>query len=164
NRFKETAMFVFEALRAKFGDALLLHWGTKTNPKLAVIDGGPPGVYAKTLRPSLTALAGGKVLPISLMMVSHLDADHITGLIELIQEMKDIADAKTDPVPWSIDRFWLNTFNDLVNDDEVPASVTSAGVASLGGIEIAGKVQRETMAVVATVPQGRTLRDLLKPL
>jgi hypothetical protein len=157
-------MFVFEALKARFGDALLLHWGTKSSPRLAVIDGGPPGVFAKTLQPRLTELAGGKVLPIALMMVSHLDADHITGLIELIQTMKDVADNKTDPVPWSIDRFWVNTFNDLLNDNEVPASVSSAGVASLGEIDLGGKVERETMAVVATVPQGRTLRDLLKPL
>ena len=158
-------MFVFEALKARFGDALLLQWGTSTDPKLAVIDGGPPGVFAKTLRPRLTELANGKVLPIALMMVSHLDADHISGLIELIRDMKDIEDNQTDPVPWKIDRFWVNTFNDLLSDDEVPAAVSSAGVASVGDVTLGGDaITRETTAVIATVPQGRTLRDLLKPL
>ncbi len=158
-------MFVFEALKARFGDALLVHWGTANDPKLAIIDGGPPGVFTQTLQPRLTELANGKVLPIALMMVSHLDADHITGLIELIRNMRDIKDDNTDPVPWSIDRFWINTFNDLLNDNEVPASVSSAGVASLGEVSLgADAIERETKAVIATVPQGRTLRDLLKPL
>ncbi|HMC22037.1 MAG TPA: hypothetical protein VKL19_09335 [Thermoanaerobaculia bacterium] len=156
-------MFVFEALKARFGDALLLHWGPKNDPKLAVIDGGPPGVFAKTLRPRLKELAGGDVLPIELMMVSHLDADHITGLLELVQDMKEIKDENTDPVPWKIERFWINTFNDLIGDDEVPASVTSAGVASLGDMQL-GAMTAETTALIATVPQGRTLRDLLRPM
>ena len=41
-------------------------------------------------------------------------------------------------------------------------SVSSAGVASIGGLQL-GSLSREGSAVIATVPQGRTLRDLLKP-
>ena len=38
-------ILTLEPLPAKEGDCLLLHWGTKAEPKLAVIDGGPGRVY-----------------------------------------------------------------------------------------------------------------------
>jgi len=165
-------MFVFEALKARFGDALLLQWGTKNDPKLAVIDGGPPGVFAKTLRPRLNKiraeqkLAADDPLPIAVMMVSHLDADHITGIIELIRDLKDIDEANTDPVPWTVDRFWINTFDDLIGNSDplLTASTTAAGTASIGGLDLAEQSKPNAIAIVATVPQGRTLRDLLRPL
>ena len=34
-------IFTLEALEAKHGDSLLLHYGTKKSPQLIVIDGGP---------------------------------------------------------------------------------------------------------------------------
>ena len=46
-------MLVLEALRAKYGDALLLHSGDEDDPQLVVIDGGPPGVYNDALKPRL---------------------------------------------------------------------------------------------------------------
>jgi len=49
-------MFVFEALRAKHGDSILIHTGDAASPKLVVIDGGPPGVWIETLRPRLEQL------------------------------------------------------------------------------------------------------------
>ena len=51
-------MLVLEALRARFGDALVLHSGTKAKPQLTVIDGGPPGVYGDALRPRLERRSG----------------------------------------------------------------------------------------------------------
>ena len=38
-------MLILETLRAKYGDSLLLHFGTEEEPRLVLIDGGPPGVY-----------------------------------------------------------------------------------------------------------------------
>ena len=59
---EEASMLVLEALRARFGDALLLHSGTKAKPQLTVIDGGPPGVYGDALRPRLEALRAEREL------------------------------------------------------------------------------------------------------
>ena len=50
-------MFGLEAIKAKHGDSLLLHWGTNSNRKVALIDGGPDTVYTKFLKPRLEELA-----------------------------------------------------------------------------------------------------------
>jgi hypothetical protein len=49
-------MFTLEALEARHGDCLLLHWGEAAAPRLALIDGGPSGVFRASLRPRLEAL------------------------------------------------------------------------------------------------------------
>lgn len=162
-------MFVLEALRAKHGDALLLHYGTTAKPKLAVIDGGPSGVYADAVRPRLTeiraerGLADDQSLDIDLMMVSHLDADHITGILELMRKLRDLRQARK-PLPWKITRFWHNAFDDLTGGQGRGAAVAStnaalqtasAGDASFPPIE-------GSSLVLASVGQGRELRDVVK--
>ena len=159
-------MLIFEALRAKFGDALLLHYGTKQKPRLAVIDGGPPGVYNDALKPRLEAmrkerkLTETKPLEIELMMVSHIDADHIAGVLELVRKLKDLRDSRK-PLPWKIERFWHNAFDDILGNDDV--SVASAASvmspASLGGM-----LQPEGSLILASVGEGRELRKLLDAL
>ena len=157
-------MFALEALRAKHGDALLLHYGSKKAPKLAVIDAGPGGVYADAVRPRLMqireerGLGEDEALEIELMMVSHLDADHITGILELMRKLRDLEEAQK-PLPWTIKRFWHNAFSDLTNDDLETASVETAGLstASLGDF-----LGLEGSSILASVGQGRELRDLVK--
>jgi len=157
-------MFVLEALRAKHGDALLLHYGTKTKPRLSVIDGGPGGVYPDALKPRLLeirderGLADDEPLEIDLMMVSHLDADHITGILDLMRKLRDARQAKK-PLPWKIARFWHNAFDDLTgNNDLAVASVGSAlSTASVGDM-----LQIEGSSLLASVGQGRELRDVVK--
>ena len=157
-------MITFEAVRALFGDSLLLHFGTKSQPKLVVIDGGPPGVFNDALRPRLEEiraerkLDAGKALPIDLMMVSHIDDDHIVGLRDLMSDLKDTKDSK-QPLPWKIAKFWHNAFDDLVDDDEVgTASVASAAsLASIGN----GLGDLDGGAVLASVANGRELAQLI---
>jgi ribonuclease BN (tRNA processing enzyme) len=145
-------MFKLEALQAKHGDSLLLHFGSDASPKLAVIDGGPGGVWRDTLKPRLEAirkqrgLEEGQPLDIEMMMVSHLDADHITGILDLMRNLRDLRDKKK-PQPWKIRRFWHNAFDDLTASN-------SAKVASFG----------EGSDLLASVGQGRELRDLVKLL
>jgi hypothetical protein len=57
-------MFALEALAAKHGDALLLHYGEDPQ-RLVIIDGGPTGIYDPTMtvswtcrRPWSTAIPG----------------------------------------------------------------------------------------------------------
>lgn len=159
-------MLVLEVLRAKFGDALLLHFGTKAKPLLSVIDGGPPGVWADALEPRLheirkqRKLADNKPLEIELAMVSHIDRDHIAGMLEMAQGMKDLRDAR-QPVPWKIKRYWHNSFDDLLENDDVTVGASASGMsaASLGGL-----LQPEGSLVLASVNEGRDLRNLLDAL
>lgn len=159
-------MLILEALRAKYGDALLLHYGTAAKPRLAVIDGGPPGVFADALKPRLDEIREERgldeetPLDIDLMMVSHIDEDHIAGLLQMVRKIKDLRDAK-EPVPWRIRRFWLNSFDDILgNQDAAVASAASVMTpASLGDV-----LQPEGSLVLASVGQGRDLRNLLTAL
>jgi hypothetical protein len=158
-------MFILEALRAKHGDALLLHYGTAENPHLAVIDGGPGGVYADAVRPRLMeirderGLGDGDSLVIDLMMVSHLDADHITGILDLMRKLRDLRQAKK-PLPWKIARFWHNAFDDLTAGAATPTPTnTSLQTASVAGADFP---PFEGSNMLASVGQGRELRDLVK--
>jgi hypothetical protein len=161
-------VLVLEALRARFGDSLLLHSGTTARPQLVIIDGGPAGVYTDALRPRLDqirrerGLAADVALEIELMMVSHIDDDHIAGLLELAQHLNSRRERR-EPLPWRIRRFWHNSFDDILdNDDLQVASATSAmSTASLGEPLEPGS---DGAMILASVKQGRDLRNALKAL
>lgn len=158
-------MLVLEALRAKFGDALLLHFGTKTKPGLIVVDGGPPGVWSDALRRRLgelrseRGLADGEPLEIDLAMVSHIDNDHIAGLLEMMRETQRREDDGEPPL-WRCHRFWHNSFDDLLGNDDLAVATAASAMspASLGGALDLGS------DLLASVPQGRELRKLLAAL
>jgi ribonuclease BN (tRNA processing enzyme) len=160
-------MFVLESLRAKHGDALLLHYGTEEKPRLAVIDGGPPGVYNDALKPRLLeirkerGLKETEPLNIDLMMVSHIDQDHIAGILELVRKMKDLRESKK-PVPWKIGSFWHNAFDDILGNDDVTAA-SPASVMTPASLGDAG-LKHEGSLILASVGEGRELRKLLDAL
>jgi hypothetical protein len=93
-------------------------------------------------------------------MVSHIDADHIAGVLQLIGSLKEQRDSK-QPVPWQIERFWHNSFDDILgNKDAAIASTASLmSPASLGEM-----LQPEGSLILASVGQGRDLRKLLNAL
>ncbi|WP_199177976.1 hypothetical protein [Mycobacterium hubeiense] len=159
-------MFSLEVLRARKGDCLLLHYGTADEPALALIDGGPGGVYKPFLRPRLLALrterglADDEPLPVDLCMLSHIDDDHVVGLLGLT---KELVAAKDDNKPRlvSILDLWHNSFDDIVaNDAEELAGAVEArfGPASLTGDLPAG-VNVDSVMVLASIPKGRQLRN-----
>ena len=169
-------MLVLEALRAKYGDALLLHFGTAEEPRLALVDGGPPGVWNDAVKPRLDAIrqerglgaaaSGGTPLDVDLAMVSHMDADHISGMLELTRKMKELREAK-QPVPWRIRRFWHNSFDDVLGNSD--ASIASiASVSSPGGAmspaSIGDLLHPAGALLLASVGQGRELRQNLDAL
>jgi hypothetical protein len=149
--------FTLEALNAKHGDALLLHYGKANDPKLILIDGGPRGVFNAALKPRLAELSesrgNGAALPIRLLMVSHIDDDHIAGVLDLTHELVR-ADEDGEAAPYEIASFWHNSFDDLVQEVEVADLHTLATKAK-------GKnaLDADTLAVPSSVGQGRDLRN-----
>jgi beta-lactamase superfamily II metal-dependent hydrolase len=111
-------LFTLEPLQSSEGDCLLLHWGTPKNPHLAVIDGGPGNTYNTTLRKRLVEITknrGLPQLPITLVMVSHVDNDHIVGIKKLFQELQqDLQQNITSS--FAVRYLWHNTFNDILGD------------------------------------------------
>jgi hypothetical protein len=91
-------------------------------------------------------------------MVSHIDEDHIAGILELARELKDLEESQ-QPVPWKIRRFWHNSFDDILDNEEV-AVASAASVMSPASIgDLLGP---EGSLVLASVGQGRELRNLLE--
>jgi hypothetical protein len=146
-------VFTLEALEAKYGDSLLLHYGDASDPRLIVIDGGPATVYGDALRPRLDAIQqarGGGQLEIRMLMVSHIDLDHINGVLKLTEALRKDQDAKR-PLPFDILTLWHNSFDDLVGSASATALAESGVVVAVGLGEIGG--------VAAGVKEGRRLRQ-----
>ena len=114
-------MFTLEPLPAKEGDCLLLHWKDGDKPHLAVIDGGPGRVYEDTLRRRIEEIRENREIEqlfIDVVMVSHVDNDHIVG-----------------ERPFRVRFLWHNTFNDILGDsiDQYYKSFTSSFTAAIDG-------------------------------
>src|SRR5689334_15424166 len=107
-------IFSLDVRKARKGDCLLVHYGTKEQPRLMVIDGGPDAVYRPHLRPRLEQIKTARKLdedtplPIDLLMVSHIDDDHIQGIVELTSELIAVGNAKAPP--FRVRKLWHNAF------------------------------------------------------
>lgn len=78
---------IFPALN---GDSILLEYNTDHH---VLIDGGYVDTYNTYLKPELLQLAGeGKSL--DLIVVTHIDSDHISGIIKLFEEKKPLIPIK----------------------------------------------------------------------
>ena len=166
-------MFEIDVLGSKHGDCLVINYGDVNDPKRILVDGGPPGAYRRFLRPYLRALKSQstdqKPPVFELAMVSHIDQDHIKGLLELTDEMIEEEDSARDPA--SIKRFWHNSFPDLTGGGET-ASLTSTASAIIASEEAGGIPPFEqlvgsdgrAMHILAGLGQGRDLRDNLETL
>jgi beta-lactamase superfamily II metal-dependent hydrolase len=148
-------VFSLEALRARHGDSLIVHFGDPDEPRTIVIDGGPSGVFKKALLPRLEELRGerGGKLEVEILMVSHLDDDHVKGILELAEAVDEDGELRGG---FGVGTLWLNAFEDAVGD----GAPVQAGAASVP----AGLESGDLTAVVATVGEGRGLRDLARKL
>lgn len=166
--------FTLEALPAQYGDSLLLHYGSKEKPGLILIDGGPGGVWEDSLEPRLKALAAARPgFRINMMMVSHIDDDHVVGLVDFTGAWREAVEADR-PWPYPVREVWHNSFERVSNAKDlnaVKASVTaSAGAASIEEVDLdeAGiedtEERRDALKVLASVTKGKRLRDDLDAL
>jgi len=145
-----------EALQANEGDCLLLHYGPASQETRILIDGGAAGVYKNVLKPRLEQLRGGGRLDLRMVMVSHIDADHITGIENLLRGLVDEEENGKD-LPYRIETLWHNSFEKLTEGRQ--ASMESAAVASsLDGAFVPG-LSYEAAAVVASVRLGIAVRN-----
>ena len=154
--------FTLEALKAKHGDALLLHHGSAEQPMLWVIDGGPSGVYRASLEPRLRELkklrSADSPLSIRMLMVSHIDDDHIRGVLDLTNRLREQREQRRE-LDYRIQTLWHNSFDDVVGDNadallDIPRPAVTGASAE----------QYASAMMVASVPQGRELRNNAKVL
>jgi hypothetical protein len=181
-------LFTLEPLRAKEGDCLLLHWTDDNGEvRLAVIDGGPGTVYEDHLLPRLDEIRearGIEQLLLDVVMVSHVDKDHIVGINKLV---RDIRGEVEDQVPkdervFAMPRLWHNAFDDVIGNalDAHYRSFTASFEAAASGEPQASTIEKladaftaragvspdeaahsafDVAQVLAGHPEGRRLRD-----
>ena len=141
-------MLQFDFLGARHGDSIVVRWGTD---HLMLVDGGPDTVYKNTLRPHLLSLAErpGGTITLDVACVTHVDDDHIVGVLELLQELRR---TRRDQLPelFRIKRLWHNSVEELV--DQAEPGLTKAAQAVTDDA-------RKNSVVGSSYNQGRTVRD-----
>ena len=163
-----------EVLPARHGDCMLLHFGSKDAPRLALIDGGPAGVYKETLLPRLEELREERDLPdnqplmIEMLIISHIDDDHVNGVIRLLRDMKEDQE-RGNPPRFQIRRLWHNSFDDIIGNSETEsrAALTAQfGTASAGMQDIPedALTDHRDWQVLASISQGHQIRELAESL
>src|SRR5689334_20431509 len=133
--------FSLELLPARKGDCLLLHFGQPNAPGLGIIDGGPRQVYGPHLKPRLDrirtarGLTARKPLTVDLVMVSHLDDDHIRGILDLTNELIT-SQEEHKPQRVQVLSLWHNSFENVIGsrpDELIKTFQGHFGAASSGG-------------------------------
>jgi beta-lactamase superfamily II metal-dependent hydrolase len=135
------------------GDCLLL---TSKDGRNVLIDGGMAASYRRYVAPRLAVLGkAGKTL--DAVYVSHIDADHIGGILELVNDALrwkvfaiHLGEAPDDgvspapdefkrpsktPRPPAIGKFWYNAFSAMIPDDDgrLEAALVQATTALAAG-------------------------------
>lgn len=175
-------IFSLDIRRAHKGDCLLLHFGSEKEPGLVMIDGGPKNVYQPHLRPRLQEIKAAhglteqESLLVDLLMVSHVDDDHIQGILDLTKE-EITAQQAHRPRMLNVQSFWHNSFDEIIDHDpeELTASVKGqfGTAATSGGGELPDverfEVEEESsehpevvssgLKVLASIEQGFRLRQ-----
>ncbi len=136
-----------------------------------MIDGGPSGVWSRRLRPRLAALRASRVgegaLPIVAVVVSHIDDDHVNGILQMFTAIEQGKDGGDD-AGLDVIALWHNSFDDLAPTVE-PAALDAAA-RRLKPVALGGEVpkrlgmSRGAALVLASVSQGRDLRNAAKRL
>ena len=108
-------MFRLEAIFAKHGDCLLLHYGADDpHPRWLLIDGGARGVYASFLKPRLEQIAMSRAVAEAFGYVSTVT----------LYVSKDIYAALHDTkIQWSTMLMWMSYVVMLA----VPLSLVGSG-------------------------------------
>jgi len=149
-------LFTLEALDAAEGDSLLLLYGTAKRPRLIIIDGGPRETCRAALLPRLLALrdvfpGGGRApLAVELAVVTHVDSDHIAGMVALTGQLRGSADETDDP-PIVIKELWHNSFDRALGERQV--------IEALEFVNGLPAAELQTSGVVASVAEGRRLAE-----
>ena len=117
-------MLTLHIIQAQQGDCLLLELSAPdaapASNKYILIDGGPAGVYRTHLKPELARLAAAGAT-LQRVLLTHVDDDHVKGLLDLFDDLARQKKAGRDPVI-AVGGLWHNTFSQVVGGDAVNAA------------------------------------------
>ena len=103
-------------VQAEFGDCLLLQSSDGGNSISILIDGGPSQTYEKNLKPTLDTVLPSKNL--DLVILSHIDNDHVLGLLDLFEAIKREKESGGRKC-LKLVVLWHNSFSDLIRSNRL---------------------------------------------
>jgi beta-lactamase superfamily II metal-dependent hydrolase len=107
-------MYNIHLLPASFGDSILIEYG-KEEPSYILIDGGPYFAFSNMM--SALKKVAPAIKEIELLVITHIDIDHIDGTICLLNQ---------DNLPFTIKEVWFNGYKEI-------SKVTADTLAALQG-------------------------------
>jgi hypothetical protein len=78
-------MLRIEMLPARNGDALWIEYGDAESPRRIIVDGGTEGSFEDGLHARIESLPEDE-RRFELLVVTHVDSDHIAGVLELVRD------------------------------------------------------------------------------
>ena len=108
-------MFSIRVLQADYGDCLILEYSDGGATRYALIDGGPDATYNYSLRSELERISntGGTL---DFVAISHVDEDHITGVLELFAELEAQHAENQNPLI-GVEGIWHNSFGQTIDSN-----------------------------------------------
>lgn len=100
-------MLSIEILPAGHGDCIWIECGDPDAPRRILIDGGATGTYKRSLQRKLEKL-GDKERIFELLVVTHIDGDHITGILDLL---------KDNEIGFRAKDVWFNGYRHLPDEE-----------------------------------------------
>lgn len=149
-----------EVLPGRKGDCLLLHLTEDGQNRLVLIDGGPRGVWEDDLAPRLEELVDergpGEKLTLDLVIVTHIDDDHINGILRLFNAIQ------LEDFPVEIAELWHNSFDRVLGNDETLKATKASVLNSIEQFgaqftEDASHERGNAALVLSSVAQGDRL-------
>jgi beta-lactamase superfamily II metal-dependent hydrolase len=107
-------MFRLKIVQALHGDCLVLEHSFQDEQYHLLVDGGPATVYETYLKEELAGIRdmGGKI---NLAVLSHIDDDHVKGLLDLLRDLvKQRRAGKQETI--AISELWHNSFGQTLGD------------------------------------------------
>lgn len=139
-------MLKFHVVQAEFGDCLLLEYGSGKS-RFILIDGGPPKNFGANLETVLRDVAK-QGAPLELAVLSHVDNDHVVGLVDYFAQLQ--ADASGLPKPKEL---WHNSWGRAID----PQGVIAPRIMQLMTSSRTAAMPNTTNAVLG-ISEGNALR------
>ena len=146
-------MFVIRILQADYGDCFTLEYQDGGERRYALIDGGPGGTFARALGQEVARIAeaGGAL---DFVAISHVDGDHIGGVLELFAELEAQA-AAGGPGLIAVRELWHNAFAKTI--DTQGGAIQARFMAAMNNAAGATAMLNSTAALQG-IWQGNQLR------
>lgn len=139
-------MFRLHVVQAAYGDCLLLEYGTQGS-RYILIDGGPPDTFRLHLQPVLKSIAESGH-PLDLVVLSHVDNDHIIGLLDYFVALR-MANPGL-PIPAGL---WHNSFSLTIDPNGIIEPRLSALI-----VPSRASLMAESGSAVLGIQEGAGLR------